>query len=42
MLASCRVLPDFEKSLRKFECLSLRNEINVTNVWKKFNLGKSY
>ena len=31
-----------KKALRKFECLSLRNEINVTNVCKSFTVGKSY
>ena len=31
-----------KKALRKFECLSLRNEINVTNGWKSFSVGKSY
>ena len=31
-----------KKALRKFECLSLTNEINVTNVWKSFSVGKSY
>ena len=31
-----------KKALRKFECLSLRNEIDVTKVWKSFSVGKSY
>ena len=31
-----------KKALRKFECMSLRNEINVTNVWKSFSVGKSH
>ena len=31
-----------KKALRKFEWLSLRNEINVTNVWKSSPVGKSH